>query len=78
MKTEGVSLHPAASVAVASLVHAVKSHLVEQDALIMLNITGGGEEEFKKEHTLYYLKPSVVFEIDPHPETVRESLKELF
>ncbi len=78
IKTEGIDLHPAAAVATATLIQAVKQNRVEKDALIMLNITGGGEERFKKEHDLYYLKPSLVFDLNPEFEEVKEKLETLF
>ena len=78
LETEGNDLHPAAAVAVASLINVVKEGDINKDALIMLNITGGGEEKFKKEKKLHYLKPSLVFDIDPDPEEVVEKLEKLF
>jgi len=77
LEQEGIDLHPASSVAAASLIHAVKNGLVEKDAVIMLNITGGGEQRFKKENELHYLKPSLVFDLDPDPEEVMEKLEQL-
>jgi cysteate synthase len=44
----------------------------------MLNITGGGEERFKSEYELHYLKPSMVFDIDPDPAHVGAELEKLF
>ncbi len=41
-ETEGNDIHPAASVAVATLINAVNEGIVKSDDLIMLNITGGG------------------------------------
>lgn len=77
-ETEGNDLHPAAAVALASLINVVNEGDIEKDALIMLNITGGGEEKFKKEKELHYLKPSLVFDIDPDPEELKGKLDELF
>jgi len=77
-ETEGNDLHPAAAVAVASLRNVVNEGDIENDALIMLNITGGGEQKFKKEKKLYYLKPSLVFDIDPDFEEVKKKLQVLF
>ena len=54
---EGIDIHPAAGVATASLMKNVKLEKVDASAIIMLNITGGGEERFKKENNLWYLKP---------------------
>lgn len=58
--TEGTDIHPAAAVAIASLIQAVKSGRVNPDSVIMLNITGGGEERFKSSHEIYYLKPMAI------------------
>lgn len=61
--TEGIDLHPAAAVATASLLDCTAKKLVPADAVIMLNITGGGEERYKNGRKLYYLEPRTV--IDP-------------
>lgn len=78
LKTEGIDLHPAAAIATATLVQAVRENKVEKDAIIMLNITGGGEQRFKKENHLHYLKPSVVFDINPEEEEVHKEIEALF
>ena len=78
LKTEGNDIHPAAAIALASLINEVEKGNIEKNALIMLNITGGGEERFKRENELYCLKPSLVFNIDPDFEEVKEKLAELF
>jgi cysteate synthase len=44
----------------------------------MLNITGGGEEKFKTENDLFYLKPELVFDINPNEEEVKEKVAKLF
>ncbi|MFA8434818.1 MAG: cysteate synthase [Marinifilaceae bacterium] len=75
---EGNDVHPAAAVAVSTLIEAVQNGSVEKDACIMLNITGGGEERFKREKEVQYLKPSHVFDINPDVETVKEVLDKLF
>ena len=75
---EGIDLHPAAAVAVASLIEAVNNKTVDKNHCIMLNITGGGEERFKKENVLHYLKPKLVFDIDPDFEEVKSRLQTLF
>lgn len=75
---EGVDINPAAAVALASLMQAVENNQVEKDAVIMLNITGGGEKLFKKTHDVVYLKPSRVFDVDADKEEIKEYLKSLF
>ena len=76
-EAEGIDLHPAAAIATASLIKAVKDGTVDKDAIIMLNITGGGEEKFKKGKLLHYLKPSKIFEINPTVEAVQAELKKI-
>ena len=41
---EGIDIHPAPAVALASLIKMIESGSVDRDACIMLNITGAGEE----------------------------------
>lgn len=78
LKTEGNDVHPAAAVATATLIEAAKNGTVEKDAHIMLNITGGGEQSFKDENELFYLKPALVFDINPDAEQVKEMVGLLF
>lgn len=74
---EGNSPSAAASVAVASLINAVKSGKVEKESIINLNITGGGWDKFKKEHKIFSLKPSIVFPKDSTQEEVEAKLSQL-
>ncbi len=78
LQLEGNDIHPAAAIATATLIDAVKQGKVEKDSVIMLNITGGGEEKFKNNKDLYYLKPSIVFDINPDSEEVKEKILELY
>ncbi|HYQ58262.1 MAG TPA: cysteate synthase [Draconibacterium sp.] len=77
-KTEGNDIHPASAIATATLIDAVKNGTVQKDDLIMLNITGGGEEKFKSENNLFYLKPKIVFDINPNEEEVISKVAQLF
>ena len=77
-KTEGIDVHPAAKVAVASLISAKENNRVEKDAVMMLNITGGGEERFKQDNQLFYLKPDLIFDIDPEFDEVKLRVERLF
>jgi cysteate synthase len=65
-------------VAVASLIKVVWKGSIDPDAVIMMNITGGGEKRFKSNKHLHYLKPSVIFDINPNEEEVKRRLKEMF
>ncbi len=71
IQSESNDIHPAAAIATASLINTVNKNKKDKDALIMLNITGGGEERFKNEHVLYFLKPSLIFDIDVDIEDIR-------
>jgi cysteate synthase len=77
-ETEGNDIEPAAAVAVASLIQAVNSGEINKDATIMLNITGGGLEKFKRENKINYLKPLLIFPLNPEPQSVFEKIKILF
>lgn len=77
-ETEGIDIYSAAGVAVSSLEASVKAGAVPADALVMLNITGGGEQRFKQDKQLWYLKPSVVFPLDVTPEKVLADVTALF
>lgn len=76
--TEGIDIEPAAAVAVASLKQAIEQNKVQKEAIIMLNITGGGIQRFKTENKLFYKTPDCVFPIDADPDTIRETVMELF
>ncbi|MDE5624360.1 MAG: cysteate synthase, partial [Alistipes sp.] len=75
---EGVDIHPAPSGAAASLIKAGADGKVRKDATVMLNITGGGERLFKQGKELWYLKPSLVFPLDPALDEVVAKVEELF
>ncbi len=77
-ETEGIDIHPAAAVALASLMQAITNQLIDPQKEIMLNITGGGEQLFKQSHNLHYLQPSHVFKPGPSIEEVKEVLARLF
>jgi len=78
LELEGNDIHPASAVATATLIEAVKDGTVKKEDVIMLNITGGGEQKFKKENELFYLKPEIICDINPNEEEVREKIRALF
>lgn len=78
LELEGNDIHPASAVATATLIAAVKEGSVKKDDVIMLNITGGGEEKFKNENNLFYLKPELICDINPNEDEVREKIRTLF
>lgn len=75
---EGIDIHSAAAVAVASLVQAVKEGTVGKNDVIMLNITGGGEELAKSEKEIAYAKPDLILDPDLPMETIINEVENLF
>ena len=75
---EGIDIYSAAGVATASLVKAVADGRIDPEATVMLNITGAGEELFKRDKELWYLKPSHVFSLTPDADDVVVKVEALF
>lgn len=72
---EGIDIHPAAAVAVESLIQAVGNGDVEKDAIIMINITGGGEQRFMRDKKVTCLQPTHVFKKDATKEEIKCIIK---
>lgn len=77
-KLEGCDIHPAAGVALHSLMTAVKEGLVKKDETIMLNITGGGEKRFKASHNWVNVEPHLVMDASTPAEEVIAAVDKLF
>jgi cysteate synthase len=77
-KLEGIDIHPAAAIATASLINTVKEGKIDPESIVMLNITGGGENRFKADKKLYFLEPSMIFDINPDAGKVKSGLNKLF
>ena len=75
---EGVDIHPAAAVAVDSLIQAVKFGKVAKGDKIMLNITGCGEQAYKKDKQIWSLKPSIVFPLSATDDEIISKTEALF
>ena len=78
LELEGIDIHCAAAVAVASLVQAVEEGTVRKDDVIMLNITGGGEELAKSEIDVVYATPHLVLDPSLPEETIISEVESLF
>ncbi len=78
LELEGVDIHNAAAVAVASLAQAVEDGIVGKDDVIMLNITGAGEELAKSEGEIFYAKPHLVLDPALPEETIVSQVENLF
>lgn len=75
---EGIDIHYAAAVAVASLVQAVEEGTVGKRDVIMLNITGGGEELAKSEKEIVYATPHLVLDPAQSEDTLISQIEKLF
>lgn len=75
---EGIDIHDAPAVAVASLAEAVREGIVKKDETIMLNITGGGEELAKSQQDVVYAKPDLVLDPSLPDEDIINVVKKLF
>ena len=77
-ETEGIDIHPAAGVALASLIKQVADGKIARDACIMLNITGAGEKRFREDHEPVHLEPSCIFPLDVDADKVVADVEALF
>ena len=75
---EGNDIHHAAGVAVSSLVKAVEKGTVKKDSLVMLNITGGGEQFFKKENKCVQMEPNLIISDTEEAEVIIGKVLRLF
>ena len=75
---EGNDIYHAAAAALASLIKEVKKGSIPKEAIVMLNITGGGEKRFFKERKVTYLKPNHIFDINPSDLEVKSVLSKIF
>ena len=78
LRLEGIDIHNAAAVAVCSLYKAVRDGVVKKDDVIMLNITGGGEERAKSEGGVVYAQPHLVLDPALPAETIVAEVEKLF
>ena len=78
LETEGIDIHPAPAIALATLIAEVEKGNIDKSATIMLNITGGGEKRATEGKELWYLKPSYIFDLDPNQEDVVTKVEALF
>ena len=60
LDTEGIDIHEAAAVALKGMINAFDAGKLPRETVAMLNITGGGQARFQKEHKCHYLKPSLI------------------
>ncbi|MCQ2374323.1 MAG: cysteate synthase [Salinivirgaceae bacterium] len=77
-KEEGIDIYSAAAVATASLQHAIEDKAISADDVVMLNITGGGEELAKSEGNVIYAKPHLVLDPSLPESEIIQKVEALF
>ena len=60
LDTEGIDIHTAAAVALKGMINAFEAGKLPRETVAMLNVTGGGQARFQREHACHYLKPSLI------------------
>lgn len=78
MELEGIDIHNAAAVAVASLAQAVENGTIKEDDVIMLNITGGGEDRVKSENVITYAEPHLILDPQMPEDAIISKVSKLF
>ena len=78
-RLEGIDVEPAASVAVAHLIAAVRSGMIGSDQIVMLNVTGGGFARIMAAEDVRQVRPdATITRTQFDPPTVERIVKELF
>lgn len=75
---EGCDIHPAAGVTVVSLQKALAAGKVRRDEVILLNITGGGEKRFMREHETIRKQPDCIIAPDESAGKIADTVRKLF
>ncbi|MBO5499034.1 MAG: cysteate synthase [Bacteroidales bacterium] len=75
---EGIDIHNAAAVAVASLAQAVSEKTVTAEDVIMLNITGAGEELAKSEVEIFNAMPDLILDPSSNEDEIITKVENLF
>ncbi len=78
METEGVDIHPAAGAALAGMIDYFDDNPLERESIIMLNITGGGEQRVKRDKKIYKIEPSLVIDCNIDNCKLIEDIDNLF
>lgn len=77
-KLEGIDIYSAAAVAVHSLIRYVQEGKLDKEAVVMLNITGGGEQHFMQNNEITYLQPCHTLAVDATSEEISAVVNTLF
>ncbi|MDD1682000.1 MAG: cysteate synthase [Methanoregula sp.] len=74
---EGIDLDPAAAVCTASLIRSCETGSIEKKRTVVLNITGGGYERVREDHTLVPVQPAFCVPAGTRAGLVKKELEEM-
>jgi len=74
---EGIDLDPAAAVCTASLIRACGTGCLDKNRTVVLNITGGGYERVREDHTLVMVQPAFHVPAGTRAGQVKKELEEM-
>ena len=74
-ETEGIDIDPAGAVAFATLLKAGRGGLIERDALVLLNMTGGGRHRRRLDRKLIPARPAL--QLDQQEILLEETLEKI-
>jgi len=77
-RLEGNDIHPAAAVALTGMIKSTESGKVDKNGVVMLNITGGGEQRFKSGNTLHYKKADMIIDNSIETALIHAKIEVLF
>ena len=77
-KTEGIDIYHASGIAIAGIIKSINSGKVDKDKVIMLNVTGGGEERFKSTHNVALGKPDLIIDNRTDVKEIYTAVEKLF
>lgn len=76
LKLEGIDPDPAAAVCVAGLMKAIQSGIIRPDEKILLNITGGGTDRYRREGACFVNTPSIMVTGNTSSEQILSKVSE--
>jgi cysteate synthase len=75
-ETVGIDPDPAAAIATAALIEALETGKIRHNDHILLNLTGGGYERVKEDHTLLAINLAAEIRAGETPDRIVTSMKE--
>jgi cysteate synthase len=77
-KLEGIDIHPAAAVAITGMMNSFTLGKIKKEDIVMLNVTGGGEQLLKSKHKSYNIEPNLILDPNGDKDLIIKNIKSLF